>query len=252
MAMTPDLAFALLVLARIAGMVFSAPVLSERALPWPVKAGLALSLAALFEPLVARPAALPLEFMPLLAAVAGELAVGLVIGFAAAVVFAAAKGAGRLIEQQVGLSPAVEDRDEGETSWVGLTGLLVAVVFFAMNGHHALFAGTLRSFEAIPVMGAVPRGDAGLRLVGQLGATLFATSLMLSGPVILTLLLVTLATGVLVRAVPELDNRSTLLGARSAVGLVAACVGLGAVLSGFARVAMPAPERVFEFLGGRP
>jgi flagellar biosynthetic protein FliR len=255
--LTPaDFGFGLLVLARIAGMVFAAPVLSDRVVPIPVKAGLSLSLALMFLPFVDRPATLPGGAGALALGAAGELAIGLLIGFAAAIVLAAAKGAGRMIEQQVGLSlgsGADEATEEGESAWVGFSGLLVAVVFFAINGHHHLIAGTLGSFESIPVLGRIAADDGGVRLVSRLGVGLFATSLHLAGPVILTMLLVSLAAGFVARAVPELDGSSAVLGARAALGIVAVSVGIGAAMSGFANAWLASsPYRVLELVGGRP
>ena len=94
--MTPDATLArwgpafLLLLARCGGIVAFTPVLGTRALPPPAKAGLAATLALLLTPLaVGRGLVLPADGPGLAATLAGELAIGAVLGLAARFTFAA-------------------------------------------------------------------------------------------------------------------------------------------------------------------
>src|SRR5688572_6692786 len=79
----------LLVFFRVAGVMMLAPVFGSAVAPAPVKIFLSLVIAMLFFPIVRAPGqAVDLDGASLALAVTWELAVGLLIGFAAAMLFA--------------------------------------------------------------------------------------------------------------------------------------------------------------------
>src|SRR5581483_10472764 len=97
----------LLVLFRVAGVMMLAPVFGSAIAPAPVKIFLSLVLALLFFPLVqGQGTAVPMDPTLLVLAVVWELAVGLLIGFAAALLFTGVQFGGHLIDQELGVLQA--------------------------------------------------------------------------------------------------------------------------------------------------
>src|SRR5947207_14104262 len=88
----------LLVLCRIMRVMMLAPVFGSAMAPAPVKIFLSVVLSLLFFPLVqSKGAPVAIEGTVLALAVAWELAVGLLIGFASAMLFAGVQLGGHLI-----------------------------------------------------------------------------------------------------------------------------------------------------------
>lgn len=220
-------AFAL-VLARTAGMTLAAPALGDRSLPWAVKAAIAVSLAAVFAPIVALPVA-PSGWA-LGVALACEIAIGCALGFGATLVFAGVRAGGSLIDQQMGLSMAgVLDPFSGEEeSPVARLHLLLALaVYVAADGHHRLVTGLMESFHSIPLLGMA---DAGL-LKGVIGLAggMFAVALQVAAPAVLALLIAGVAMAVVGRTSPEVDCFAGGFPVRFILGLAIVAAGLAAV-----------------------
>ena len=88
-------------LALFAGM----PVFSQRQVPARVRIGLALFISVAAQPSLPAMPVIPLDSLPQLLAVTGQqLLIGLSMGFAVRVVFAALEFAGELIGLQMGLN----------------------------------------------------------------------------------------------------------------------------------------------------
>src|SRR5436190_15275651 len=147
----------LLVLFRVAGVLMVAPVFGSQTVPAAVKVFLSLLLALLFFPFVkGQGAAVPMEPVLLVLAVAWELAVGLLIGFAAALLFAGVQFGGHLIDQELGLQQA-NLLDPVLNEQISIMGqfkvLLATLVYLLINGHHLLLAAVSDSFRAVPLLG---------------------------------------------------------------------------------------------------
>jgi flagellar biosynthetic protein FliR len=207
---------------RILALMTTAPLFSHESVPVMLRIGLSLAITAVV--VVAGPAA---PFVSPLTAAGGllvvqQVVVGLAIGLAMQLVFAAVTLAGDLIGLQMGLSFAtfVDPQNNDESPVIGtFLSLVLMLVFLAINGHLALIAVLVDSFRVMPIG---PDGwgvlDA-MRLV-HAGATLFATGLSLALPVIGALLLVNHTLGVLTRTAPQLNLFAVGFPVTLAVGLV--------------------------------
>jgi flagellar biosynthetic protein FliR len=192
---------------RILALATSAPVYSHASVPVPVRIGLALALTLVVAPTLPAPAFVsPLSLAGLLLIVQ-QIIAGVTIGFAMTVVFAAADVAGDLIGLQMGLSFAsfIDPQNSNEAPVIGnLLGIVLMLVFLALDGHLMLIAALVDSFTAIPIASGAPPG-LDLRTLGMLGADVFAIGLRIALPVIATLLLANVALGVLSRTAPQLN-----------------------------------------------
>lgn len=193
--------------ARILAMVSVAPLFGHASIPVRVKVGLGLLLAMAIAPgLPPLPAVAPFSgagFVVLLQ----QILIGLCIGFAMRLVFAAVEMAGELAALTMGLSFAsfFDPLSRNQASSVSqLFGWLALMVFVASNLHLALLASLADSFHTLPISD-LPIGTGPFRLIAGMGSLVFATALQLALPIIAALLVTNLALGVLNKAAPQLN-----------------------------------------------
>ena len=141
-------------LSRILGLLATAPVFNNAALPARMRliAGLAITmaLAPALPPLPALPASSWLGLVVL----GQQILIGILLGFALRIAFAAVDVAGELIGLQMGLSFATffDPTSGGQTPVVAeFLGLLTALVFLAMNGHLLALSVLAESFTLLPI-----------------------------------------------------------------------------------------------------
>jgi flagellar biosynthetic protein FliR len=192
---------------RILALVASAPLLSHRAFPTRTKVALAIAMAALVGP--GLPPAPLGEAMDaaFFATLARNVAIGLALGFSVRIVFTGVELAGTMIGLQLGLSfggffnPEASDTDNPVANFVSL---VVLMLFLSLDGHLALLAALVRSFEAFPV---AAHGDlpAGAGPLVALGAQIFSSALSISLPILAVMLLVNMVLGVMARVSPQLN-----------------------------------------------
>jgi len=194
-------------LARILGFIAAAPLWSTSAIPRRTRLilGIAITLAI-------APALPPMpDVEP--ATLAGlwimfqQMLIGIGMGFAARIVFAAFDLAGEFIGFQMGLGFATfYDPVRGSQTPVvaEFMGLISLLMFLSMNGHLLYFATLAQSFTAIPVSATPLAAQSWLNLT-RLGAVIFSSGLLLALPVIVALMITNFALAVLTRAAPQLN-----------------------------------------------
>lgn len=222
----------LLILFRLGGLLLSAPLFAGSHIPLPFKIGLAVTLTVSLYPLL-QTSALPgreMEPFSLLLSIVGEVAVGVVIGLAARLLFVGVGLAGELSGVQMGLGIAnvVDPQFPQHASVVAqFMELVTFLTFLTLQGHHAFLEAIWASFESIPpgtFSGAAAAGAASVLV------TLFAKSLILavklSSPIMVAVLLTNVAIGLLARVVPQLNFFAFGLSLTLVVGLLALLVSL--------------------------
>ena len=226
-------------LALFAGM----PVFSQRQVPTRVRIGLALFIAVAAQPSLPAMPVIPLDSLPqLLTAVAQQLLIGLAMGFAVRVVFAALEFAGELIGLQMGLNFAgFFDPSTGSqgTSSSRFLGSMVAFLFVAINGHLMLINSLVESFQAFPV-GEEPFRFLRIAQPQVWGAEIFRMGLWIALPLITMLMFVNLVLGIISRVAPQLNVFSVGFPLTVSIGLV----GLVATLPLMHQPFMVALERM--------
>lgn len=191
---------------RVLALLATAPVLQGQVVPARVKIGLALLVALVLAPALPGTARHPLALPDGVLVLAGEVLVGVALGFAMRLVFAAVELAGDLVGLQMGLGFAgfVDPSASGQSPLIGsFLGLVASLVFLAMNGHLMVVAAAAQSFDAVPV-GAGLRGVDAAALV-QWSAGIFLLGVHLAAPVLAAMLIANLALGVLARTAPQLN-----------------------------------------------
>jgi flagellar biosynthetic protein FliR len=204
----PEVVTFMLVFGRALGVIVAAPFWGGRAVPAVVRVWIALILAVATYPVaqVLSPNSVT-TILALGLNLAGEVLLGLMLGWLAQLLFAGVRLAGQEIELRsgVGLLQLV-DPQQGGHSGIFATFLEVSagLVFFTLNGHHLLIQALSSSYAVFPLAGEkfVARLMAGL--IGSAGE-IFVIALRLSAPVLIGLLLSDIVLGVISRAVPHMN-----------------------------------------------
>ncbi len=194
-------------LTRILGLVAAAPLFGNTGVPMSIKVGLGVLLAAVIAPTVPEvPALDPGSWAGLLILVK-ELLIGVAMGFAMRIVFAAIEYAGEIASMTMGLGFAMffDPSSRGRSSAVGqFLALVATMAFLAVNAHLVLLAALAESFVTLPISSTPFSGNAPLELV-RWGGRIFSAGLQLSLPIIAALLITNVALGILTRAAPQLN-----------------------------------------------
>jgi flagellar biosynthetic protein FliR len=198
----------MLVFSRSLGLIVAAPFWGGRTVPVVVRVWIALILAAASFPAVRLSHfAGGQTILTLFVSLAGELLLGLVLGWLAQLLFAGVRLAGQEIEMRSGLAlTQLIDPHEGGHSGVFAAFLEVSagLIFFAMNGHHLLIQALTSSFTVFPIAGEKFFASMLDGLIGSAGE-IFVIALRLSAPVLIGLLLSDIVLGVISRAVPQMN-----------------------------------------------
>jgi len=192
---------------RILALASSAPLFSHSTVPRPVRIGLAVLVTAIVAPTLPAAASVSPFSWTGIALVAQQLLIGVAVGLAMQIVFAAVQIAGDMIGLTMGLSFAgfVDPQNSQESPAVGtFLSLVLMLLFLSVNGHLLIVAALVDTFHAFPIGGT---GLSGLdaHALAIAGSELFALGLKLALPVVSALLLANVALGVLTRTAPQLN-----------------------------------------------
>jgi len=109
---------------------------------------------------------------------------------------------------------------------------IALVVFFLVNGHHALLRGLAYSLERFPLGRPWPLETSFVPVIKQV-AGLFSLSFSLAAPVVFCILLVEMALGVLARNLPHMNMLAMGIPVKILVGMLALSfwfLGIGNVM----------------------
>lgn len=217
-----------ILLVRPGALLLMAPAFAGQTVPGLTRVALTVLLAMTLAPVVAMPVG-PDAGVAL--AIARESAIGLALGITARALMSGAELAGHLCSQQIGLSYAATVNPDGgarNTMMATLYGLVAAMAWLGINGHHLLFRALASSYESLPIGGGGV--DASMLVaIRQILAVVFITGLKLASPVMAVLLLVEVALGLISRAAPALHAFVIGTPIRLVIGLAVAALTLAAV-----------------------
>ncbi|WP_157272239.1 flagellar biosynthetic protein FliR [Azohydromonas aeria] len=215
-------------LLRALALLSAMPVLGTRMVPARVRVGLALLLVLAAQGLLPPIAPVPLDSPVAFALVAQQVLVGVALGFAVRIVFAAVEFAGEVAGLQMGLNFAgfFDPATASQGTVAGrFFGTLVAWLFIVVNGHLVVLAALVRSFEAFPVS-AQPFAFLQKLQPHTWGAEIFTLGLWMALPLITMLLFVNLVLGVISRVASQMNVFSVGFPITLGVGLLGMLVTL--------------------------
>jgi flagellar biosynthetic protein FliR len=215
----------LFVMTRIGAALFAAPFFGATAVPPQVRVIVAGAVGILVCNWTGVQAPAALFTSPGVLAVAGEVLIGLALGFVLQLTFAAPTMAAETIGAAMGMSIAASaDPQTGAHSpTLGqYYGIVLTIVFLGLGGHVLFIDLVLKSYASFPP-GNTWLGAERFAAIAGFAGQMFATAVAIALPVTLILLLVQIAAGVLSRSAPSLNL--------FALGLPAGvCAGLAALI----------------------
>ena len=214
------------VMTRIGAALFAAPLFGSAAVTPQVRVILTAALSVFvcnWTPVVAPPALLSLGGMVI---IAGEILIGVAIGFVMQLAFAAPLIAAEMIGASMGMAIAASaDPINGTHSAVfgQYFSVVLTVLFFGVGAHLDWISLLVESYRTFPPGTAWMTPDR-LHLVDRFAGDMFLIGLIIALPVVLLLLVVQIVTGVIGRSAPALNLMALGLPAGVLAGIAALVV----------------------------
>ena len=225
----PQLQLFFLVLLRVGAILMSIPIFDSRGIPFFFKIALAFATGIVLFPLLKLDAApIASDFFTLSISVAGEIFLGLAIGFSVKLIFAGIQLAGQLAGYQMGLAlanvmdPATSEQVPLLAQFNNLIGLLV---FLSINAHYWFIKALTESFRLVPPLN-VKFGSSLMEHLIQLSGDMFVIAIEVGAPVIAAMLITSVAFGLVARTVPQMNVFIVAMPLKIGVGLLFIGFGL--------------------------
>jgi flagellar biosynthetic protein FliR len=199
----------LLIAVRALAMIETAPLLSSDSIPQVAKLALAgfTAYAAFPSALIKDWALSPFgaEFVFL---ILGEAIIGIILGFFLTIVFAAFSTAGQFFSLQMGFgaSETFDPLAQIENPLLGqYLNLVAMLVFLTIGGFQLLIKGFGSGIQSINVMSLVTGREHIVSMMMAGLTRLFMDAIIISMPILGTLFLVSLTTGLISKAAPQIN-----------------------------------------------
>lgn len=223
----PMVQAAVLIFARVGAILLTAPLFSSGSIPVHVKVGLSFMLAVIVFPLVSvNDTFVLLPIASLGIAMAGEVLIGVIIGFTARLLFAAVQLAGQLVGFQMGFGivNVIDPQTSAQVSIIAqFENIITLLTFLALNAHHFFILAIAKSFEVVPLL-TFSFTNSLMEALLRLSCDMFVVAAKVAAPIIAILLFTSVALGLLARTVPQMNIFIVGFPLKLAIGLLA--VGL--------------------------
>ena len=192
---------------RVLALFGTLPVFAQRSVPMRLRVALAFLIAVCAQASLPPMPVIPLDSSAAFLVVVQQLVIGLSLGFAVRIVFAAVEFAGELVGLQMGLNFAgfFDPATGGQTTALSrFFGVMVSWMFIVTGGHLLVIAGVVQSFHAFPV------GPEPFEFVRKVqpqvwGAEVFRVGLWIALPLVGMLLFTNLVLGIVSRVAQQLN-----------------------------------------------
>ncbi|TWT03751.1 flagellar biosynthetic protein FliR [Planomicrobium sp. CPCC 101079] len=222
--------YVLLIFVRFTSFFIMAPIFSIKGVPNQFKIGLGVFIAFIAFTSISAEVPISLDSFYILLIIK-ELAIGLSLGFTAALVLYTIQIAGAFIDFQMGFSIAsVMDPQTGsQVPIIGHFKYMLATLFLlTVNGHHLMLDGVMRSIHVFPVESiafAVGIEDVA-QFITHLFIEMFLIALQIALPIVGALFLIDIALGILAKTVPQLNIFAVGLPLKIFVGFILLLVSM--------------------------
>lgn len=197
----------LLVLFRVIGVFFVAPLLGNKSVPASFQISFSIVLSFLLLPFIKMDTSNLLSSdVYLIKCVIQEVTIGVLIGFAASILFSAIQCAGEILGIKIGFSIAtiIDPSNNGSSGIVGSLYIIIgALIFLYLNGHHVIIKSLTDSFFFLPL------GD-GINIAGSIGLAnllgkILIIAVKIAAPVMIVVTLLNLIFGFITKLSPQMN-----------------------------------------------
>ena len=205
----------LLIFARIFAMLLVLPMFSMRSASRVAKVALAGYMAffifgtcdlSYYLPYIAQDGSFSMEYFLILI---GEVLIGIILGFFITMIFSAFSTAGQFLAFQMGFSAAssYDSLSQVENPLMGqFFNLIAMIVFMQTHWFQKLFLqGLVTSFSSLNAISIVQSTESIVKFVMSGLSSLFVDALVISLPVMGSLFLISICTGLLTKAAPQMN-----------------------------------------------
>ena len=199
------------VLARVSSLVAVAPIFSATQMPSEVKVGLSVVLSIVITPIAMpalRAAGLPLTLYAMVAPLAAQAVIGLIMGFVASLVLQAVEMGGALLDTQVGFTMAQTLNPEIGGLAAPLTQLqsmYAMLLFLLAHGHYVVIAALANSFITLPANSVDFASGSYMNAISDVTYGVLVNGLKIAAPAGGILLVIDFSFALLARAVPQMN-----------------------------------------------
>lgn len=208
MAISIPLLDILLVAGRMAGLIFTAPILGSRNYPIPIKIGFVFFTTLLIYPYVNSTVTYDVSsFWAFALLLMNELIIGIFIGLLISVFFNFMYFAGDIIDHQLGFSmvSVINPLDESQIPITSnIFYVLSTLIFLNLNLHHELITALVVSFSKIE-LGSFMKAAESLNVFIDVVNQSFIIGLQIAAPFMITILIADIVLGLLSKAMPGMN-----------------------------------------------
>lgn len=220
---------------RLSSMFIAMPVLSVKAAPNKTRVMLSALITFLILPVLPAMPAVPLFSFEGWMVTIQQIGIGITAGFILQMVFSIVLFAGQAIAYSMGLGFAsMVDPASGVQVPVVAQLFVISgsLLFLALNGHLLVIEMIVQSFSSLPV-GLLGLEQANLWQVVMWSSQIFADGVLLSLPILATLLFVNISFGVASKAAPQLQVFGVGFPITILLGMVLIWVGISTMIENF-------------------
>lgn len=225
-----------LVLARVGGLIATAPIFGSKAAPFQARALLAITISLIVAPLHASAAPVGVDHMLAFGKfVLMETLLGLLLGLGIMILFSGIQLTGQIVSQLGGtaLSEGFDvNIDENVPVYGQLFYFITLAMFVLLGGHRLLIEALLDTYVWLPPGKAV-LGESYVTALTTLIGHSFVLGIRAAGPAMVALLLATLVLGLIGRTVPQINILAVGFSINALLTLVGLFVSLGGICWAF-------------------
>ncbi len=238
----------LIVLVRVSGIFVISPFFSSQNISNTVKVGLTVFISVIMT-LMLDIELKALEISPIILVIK-ELITGMIIGFICYLFFSTFYTLGQIVDMSMGFG-MVNVVDPQNRIQVPLMGnfyyFLALYILLGINGHHVIIRALADSYKFIPIGTFDLSKNIAFFLIEILAKT-FAIGFMLSTPIIISIFLLDLVLGILVRTIPQMNVFVVGLPLKILIGLFVIIITVPIFNSIVSNLINIMSDRIYEFL----
>ena len=203
--------------------MMTVPIFDSKNIPFLVKAGLSVAISIVLFPI------LKLDDIPVYSSVIpfgikviGEISLGVIIGFSVKLIFAGVQLAGQIAGFQMGFA-FVNVIDPATSAQVPIIAqaknLIAMLIFLSINAHYWFLRGLVESFRLVPPLDFKFSASLMEQFI-RVTSNMFIIAIKVGAPVMVALLLTTVALGLVARTVPQMNVFIVAMPAKIGIGLL--------------------------------